>query len=317
MILSKVLRGYKPLAVIEDRVVLGRGRRLYLADLDLTSVRFIAALPSRTFSQRMSGLRMADRILRLSISALIAVSPDVAFAAIGSEIWKINLGTGEVSLDFTIPDNRKVLALSILQHEAVGGKSIAFGEYFMNRAGPTLRRDGEGPATSPIKIWFRPVDGAADWRVFAQFPAHDIDHVHHVVASQDGSDIFVLMGDTGPGVGFWKWDADSAQLVPFQTGSQANRSTWALVGKDRLFYATDTQLEQNYLIESDRESGTSPRNIRLLRDHPFIRAKRWALPCFLPALNPVCRPVTGCKIYSSVAPVRGSTARMSLFTGLI
>jgi hypothetical protein len=255
---DRILQGYKPLAVVGETLVLGRGRRIFLSSLDLTDIRQVAVLPPSSWRHQLAGVRVVDRVLRLSISTLVAVSVNHCFAVIGNEIWHVDLATGLVALDFVIPDGRKALALTILTHPSVGGQAVVFGEYFMSTAGPTARLTGPGASEKPVRVWFRRTDGGADWHVLAEFPADEIDHIHNVVTSANGKDILLLLGDIGPGVGIWRWNQEAQAMEQFQTGHQINRSTWVLACGNRLVYATDTQLEQNYLVQADYAPSAKP-----------------------------------------------------------
>ncbi len=258
MKLEKVLKGFKPLAVTGEELILSRGRRLYRCDLELGRIKHLTTLPSLSARHHLSGIRTADRILRLSVSSMAVASPTIAFCTVADEIWRIDLDTGAAKLDFTIPAGRRALAFAVVENDIVQGKSIVFGDYFMNPAGPTLGGQSTGTSIGPVNVWFRPVDGEPNWKVLATFPASEVDHIHNIVPSRDGQDLFVLVGDTGDGVGFWKWSRSQGAFTPFQTGRQMNRSTWAFATDHTLIYATDTQLEQNYLVRSDLKPQAEP-----------------------------------------------------------
>lgn len=258
MKLIKSLPGYKPLAVVGASLVLSRGRQLFISDLDLNSLVPLATLPARRGLDILSKFRIFDRILRLSITTMLVTPDKIAFANIGDEIWRIDIATKEVSLDFVIPKGRKSLNLSHIKNIGSYKDVIVFGDYFANCFGPML---GTGLSTADppaVHIWARSANGSPVWNVLASFAGDDIDHIHNVVHDVDGNRIFALIGDTGNGVGFWEWSQQAQKFIPFQTGQQSNRSTWAIVESNEMIYATDTQLEQNYLMKSQLQNKARP-----------------------------------------------------------
>lgn len=261
-VLSK-LAGYKPLAVTSDQVILSRGRKLFTSDHHLTQVRPLCSLPRSRKRDAFGRIRLIDRVLRLSITTMIMVSDQIGYLNVGSEVWRINLATGDAVLDFVIPYNRKALSLTCLKNFQGYDNVIVFGDYYANFSGPMLGQGLDGPSTGNVTIWMRPHNDVSTfpkqpddpteytWRPLQEFPDNTVDHIHGVVASPDGQQIFALVGDTGPNVGFWKWDNDIQAFHPKSVGDQVFRSTWAAFDQGKLVYATDTQLEENFLISLD------------------------------------------------------------------
>ncbi|MDA9136417.1 hypothetical protein N9J71_05115, partial [Ascidiaceihabitans sp.] len=244
--------GYKPLAVTASRVFLSKGRKIYVSDHDLQNIRYFARIPFRRRRDVFAGLRAVDRVLRLSINTMIAVSDRVGYLNVGADIWRVDLQNGSVTLDFDIPHGRKALTLTVLPNFKGNETTIVFGDYFPNGSGPMLGQGKKGPKTGQVHIWMRTHDDevstAPQWQLLDKFDDNTVDHIHAIVSAPDGSDIFALVGDIGENVGFWKWNQDQNNFQPHRVGKQIYRSTWAAVRKGHLIYATDTQLEQNFLI---------------------------------------------------------------------
>lgn len=250
-ILSRI-RGYKPLAVTPTRIFLSNGTALYVSDHDLLNVRPFARIPAKKWRDIAGSSRLLARILRLGISSMITIDDILGFVSIGSEIYRIDLETRTIELDFLIPKGRKTLSLSIIPHPDGSGSALVFGDYYANLSGPMLGGRRATPEPDFVNIWIRRLDETSGtgrgWEVLERFEDHTIDHVHAVVALNNGAEIYALLGDTGANVGFWRWDGQARRFLPFAVGHQEFRATWVDGQAGALLYASDTQIEPNHLL---------------------------------------------------------------------
>lgn len=263
------LRGFKPLAVTSSRVVLAKGLDLYTTDHRLGDRRHLGRVPIRSLRHTLARVRLVERVLRLAANSMIAVDEQTAFLNIGSSIYHVDLDSGDIVLDFVIPDGRKALGLNVTTLPGERGNALVFGDYFANFAGPMLRPGAAIGSQGHVNIWARKIvdpdrdgrEAKPDWRVLDQFQIDEIDHVHAVLGFNGGSELYALLGDTGPNVGFWKWDEAKGKFQPYAVGKQAFRSTWASLHNGALLYATDTQLENNFLMKLTPEAVAAPEKI--------------------------------------------------------
>jgi len=254
-VLSRI-RGYKPLAVTPTRIFLSKGTDICVGDHGLRNIKPFGRIPANRWYDGLGRVRLLARVLRLGVTSMIAVDEALGFLNIGSKIYRIDLETGAVELDFLIPKGRKALNLSIIPHPVGHGNALVFGEYYANRAGPMLGGGRAGSEPDFVNIWVRCLDpGRGDprvvggkWAVLDRFEDNSIDHIHAVVAVNNGAEIYALVGDTGANVGFWRWEGEVERFRPFAVGGQEVRATWVVGGAGALLYASDTQLEPNYLL---------------------------------------------------------------------
>ncbi len=223
----------RPLSADQTGLLCYSNDSIYHIGYDLTNPLLISKFSSSGFLSPIAvKSRLINRIFRLSPNHAITLE-DSLFIARRSEIWRCDLKTGKLELDFLIPDNRRALELTKLTHPS-GEVDIVFGEYFAN------------PKRKPVRIWGRS-NRNSHWTVRSEIPEGEIEHIHSI--SSIGERIFVLCGDFGNAAGIWISDKKITSLSPVLRGSQSFRATWIKELNGRIFYATDTQIEQNYLYE--------------------------------------------------------------------
>lgn len=237
--LSAQRKGLRPLAADLQGLLCYSHGALYRVGYDLERPSFICQLPAQGLTGWIGRrIRIIDRILRLSPSHAMVLD-GVLFLSRRSEIWRCDLATGQLSLDFVIPDGRRALEFGRIEHSD-GEIQVVFGEYFSN------------PSRRAVRIW-----GCSNrnsrWTVWGEFPAGEIEHVHAVTVI--GERVFLLCGDFEQAAGMWVSDRNFSTITPLLRGSQAYRAAWIAELGGRLFYATDTQLETNHTYELSIEDG--------------------------------------------------------------
>lgn len=237
--LSHYLKGWRPMAVLPDCLIFYSKGSVYKVGHDLQRPLLLCRLPGRGLGGQLAKhFRLVDRVLRSSPSHAV-VFDDALFVARRSEIWRCDLNNGHLSLDFRVPDSRRSLGFGQVSNTD-GTKELVFGEYFSN---PTRR---------PVRIWGRK-SGAVSWVQRAEFGAGEIEHVHAV--SFVKSQVYLLTGDFGDAAGIWISDSEFSALRPLVRGQQSFRAAWIETMDDRVFMATDTQMESNRLYEFRMENG--------------------------------------------------------------
>lgn len=237
--LSVSVKGLRPLAVLSDGMLCYRKGALYKVGYDLQQPELLCHLPALGLTGRMANRsRFVDRVLRASPSHAVVLDDAVLFAR-RSEIWRCDLNSGHVSLDFLIPDGRRSLSFELI-NQPDGTREVFFGEYFSNAT------------RLPVRIWGRS-ESNAGWTQRAVFAAGEIEHVHAV--SLVNEEVYVLTGDFGQASGIWVTDKSFSTLQPLARGKQSYRAAWMAALAGRVYYATDTQLEANNLFDFQLDIG--------------------------------------------------------------
>lgn len=235
--IKKLLPGYQPLCYIENKVLLAKNKSLFLCNGNLEDIRFLCDFPASYLEKCASRFRLLSRIFRLQFRYALNVLDEFVLLVFRNEIWKVNLETSEVTLDFIIPDNRTALYLTLAENKNGSPGSVIFGEYFNN------------PDKASVRIWGAKLESTLDWQVLYEFEQDEINHIHNIIYDKKNDNHFILTGDFGDGAGIWISNSALTDVVPIVRGKQVYRACWGLIREDELIYATDTQLEENFICK--------------------------------------------------------------------
>jgi len=239
--LEKLVRGFRPLLYHYEQVILSRGRELFTATSDLSNIQWLCSLPTTAAQSLIPRVRLVERILRSSCHAACTLDENHILVSRRDEIWKIDTRSGRCELDLLIPYKRKALQLS--QVELNADKCIGFGEYFDN-----VER-GE------VRVWIRRCEPSAQWKIAGQFGPNEIYHVHNLVWLDAKRKVLVLTGDFEHEAAIWEASNCLNSFAPILRGSQRHRACWMWASlSGTVFYATDSQLEENHVIGLDLNS---------------------------------------------------------------
>jgi hypothetical protein len=191
--------------------------------------------------------RLAGRLLRNEVKALARLSDGTLVATNRQGVYRAEKGESVMGLCRIGSDTPSLMPPMTL---GVGpADRVLFGEY----GSPRGRRE--------IRLYASD-DRARSFEVAHVFPSGEILHVHNVIYDRSHDYYWVLAGDHEgePGIGRLSIDLTSFEWLG--KGSQDYRAVEVFDFGDRLVYATDTEVEQNGLIQLDKASG----RVERLRD---------------------------------------------------
>lgn len=231
----RIVDGVRPLWSDGHVVVAYRSGSIAVMDPDLSAVHWHRQLPAPSFLKAFAAhFRLARRVLRAEPTDAVAGAPGEILINHRSTIWRLDLLKRTLIADFTIPDGRNCLALCALSGLADFTDGACLGEYFDNRQ------------KAAVNIWRRRA-GDGSWEIAHRFAPGEIDHIHALVPDPHRGCVWILTGDFGEGAALWQARDDFRDVIPILRGDQLYRAAWLYPTADALYYATDTQLEQNHL----------------------------------------------------------------------
>ena len=90
-----------------------------------------------------------------------------------------------------------------------------------------------------------------EWKPVYTFAPNTITHIHGLIPDHERQCIYILTGDQDNESGIWKATDNFLNVEPVIIGKQKYRSCAAIIRNGRIIYATDTPIENNYLLETD------------------------------------------------------------------
>lgn len=228
----------------DGTVFLGRGYEVHASRDGGASWTRVASLPCPAWRRLAEPSRLASRLLRQEVRALLRLADGTLVAACRLGVFH-GPGTGGRLAPSTI-DGEGVPVQFPMRLGRGPGDVVAFGEYVAPRR---LR---------PVRI-FASRDGGRRFGVVHTFAPGEIVHVHNVVWDESGGHWWVLSGDHGEEPGIGRLSADFARFEWLVKGEQRYRAVSLFDFGDRLVYATDTEREPNALVSLDKRTGASRR----------------------------------------------------------
>ncbi len=238
----KSLKGYKPLAYVGEKLLLSRGYSLFFADHDLNNLYFFCEIPVNRLKKVLSKFRLCSRVLRLGVSSALDLENGYILLVCRDIIWKVDQKNRVIDLDFNIPEGKTALYLSMVSSPNTEKKYVCFGEYFSN------------PEKSPVNIWRKDISGCCKWEIIHTFGQDCINHVHNIISSPFDDTLLVLTGDFGDGAAIWSCSKSFTSIDRILSGNQNVRACWVSVRETGFVYATDTQLDRNFVFSFDGAS---------------------------------------------------------------
>jgi len=106
----------------------------------------------------------------------------------------------------------------------------------------------------PVGI-YASFDNGGTHRLVHEFAAGQIRHVHQIVEDPYDKCFWVLTGDTDSESGILRLSWDLKDIEWIVRGKQLFRAVVAFPLKNKLIYATDSELDQNYICQLDKRTG--------------------------------------------------------------
>ncbi len=199
----------------------------------------LGRIPGKTTRHIAGKVRLAARLLRYEVKALVEISPDRLVASVREGLFYYD-GTTWNRAHVAPCGNRPARSPMRILASAAG--EVVWGEY------------GRNMERSDVAI-YRSTDGGATYTPLHTFPPGEVRHIHNVMPHESGQGYWVLAGDYGdePGIGILSQDGETMEWIG--RGAQSYRAVHVFDQGDTLLYATDTELETNRVLSLHKETG--------------------------------------------------------------
>jgi hypothetical protein len=237
--------GLRALAWADDYLYAARGYQVMRARIcgaiSEAGVRWdpVATFNPAWWRHLTSATRLSSRLLRDGFHALAVLPSAGILAAVPGAIVSLSPGESDFHITHRITRGTRPLHVTV-----VPSGTVFWGEYFDNAA-----RD-------EVHIYAGSEEGSR-WEVAYTFPRGAIRHVHNIVYDRWGNCLWVLTGDNGPECRILRASCDFGHIDVVLEGNQQARAVALVPTEGRLYYSSDTPLEENYVYQLDRQGTLS------------------------------------------------------------
>lgn len=221
----------------EGFLYISNGYDIICSDNKGLTWRLNATIQKRNFKVALAKWRIPARLLRYYVAALGVLSDGTRIAVAREGVYRALPDETRMSRAFEITRGSRPLNITIDDHDR-----ILFGEY------------GDLPEGHE-KFIYASDDRGASFHVVYSFPSADIRHVHNVIWDRFEGGYWVMVGDFDKQPGIGKLSEDFKNLEWLRRGDQEVRAVGVIVEKDCLYYGTDSELCQNYIVRMDKKTG--------------------------------------------------------------
>jgi hypothetical protein len=195
------------------------------------------AISSSPLRALVSAHRLGARLLRHDIIAFGLLSNGVRIAVARDGLYRAREPRSGWTRVFAAKRGSRPLNLCVDNKD-----NVLFGEYRTNRE------------RSEVHIYVSTDEGRTFF-VGYTFPPKTVRHVHNILYDETLGAYWVFVGDYGeePGIGLLNEGLSHIEWIV--RGRQQARVVGAIHGPDCLYFGTDTELQQNFIMRLDKKTG--------------------------------------------------------------
>lgn len=231
------MRGYTIEWMEPDYFILSRREVLYEARSLHERLVKIGTYPRAFWKNSAARFRPFQRLLRHLYYNVLKLPDGSLFLTFGRSIGIYAHGSVHTINGFIRPSR-------ILRSGCAMDKNgiVFLGEYLNN------------PERSPIRV-YRYIPGSTRLEVVYTFQAGAIRHVHGIYRDPYTEDLWCVTGDRGSECRILRTIDDFRHLETVGEGDESWRCVSLLFSRDAIYYATDSEFQQNRIYRIDRETG--------------------------------------------------------------
>ena len=216
---------------------ISNGYDIFCSDDKGSSWRLNATVHEGNTKAAFAKWRIPARFLRYYVAAFGLLSDGTRIAVARDGVYRALPNETRMTRSFEITRGSRPLNITVDDQDR-----ILFGEY------------GDIPEGREIYLYASD-DRGATFHVIHSFQSNDIRHVHNVIWDRFEGGYWVMVGDFDKQPGIGKLSADFKKLEWLRRGDQEVRAVGVIVEEDCLYYGTDSELSQNYIVRMDKKTG--------------------------------------------------------------
>jgi len=227
------LNGCKPLIQKDPSLIVFKRNHIYTYDFSDKSQSHVCKLNHGFAQLLLSRSRLFQRLFRYGPQCAIDIGSNCLLMSDRHGIYSIDIRGRQAKLERQFVSGIRLFSLCSIEEIHGFDDIICYGEYRSN-----LRSES-------VNIYGR--DRAANWKCLYSFPRGLIDHVHSLVPDRFRKCVWIFTGDYDDAVGIWKATDNFTRVECVARGSQQYRCTFGFPLHNGILYATDSNLESNFI----------------------------------------------------------------------
>ena len=242
---------------MDDSLLVSRANKFYLCSFSLDTIEFLFEVPKSLSCLNL--LPGFNRLFRLDSARAVYlnVEKSIIFLYLGV-VYRYSLVTCTLYHEYANftgkPFNLNVDSFALFS--SFQQDQVVFGDY--------------PPSVGFNECSIHVRSSSGKWDVGYTFPSNTINHARNVQLSLDKSSYYVTTGDFLTASAIWKISSGFSLVNLLTQHGQCSRACWVFEFEDRLFYASDSQTETNYLYSCSSSSIQSRILFFLSLDHQLI-----------------------------------------------
>ena len=253
-----VVSNMRTLYIDNEFGLLYKRGNLYICDSSFNNIKLLCKIPYKGLKRFLVRFRITERLFRLEPRALSLINKKNVLMSCNGVVYNINISNGDIVPEhFFRRGMNNPIAFCSVYNLLSFDDGVIYGEYWANCS------------LEEVCIYQRKCNV---WGKVYAFPKGSILHIHGFSFDPKNNRILIMTGDSSEQSGIWEAKDNFKDVKPIFIGKQSYRSCVAFSLDGGVLYATDTPIEQNYIIFIN--SGT----IKLLHEMPgpCIFGKRFA-----------------------------------------
>jgi hypothetical protein len=215
-----------------ERLLIARGFQIFQSDDQGKTWQKRWTIPIRNWKSTFVSVRLLARLLRQEIRAFCLLSDGTGVAVTKSGIFR---GEPECPLMDFVMQPIDGTPLNIIADKQ---DRLFFGDYGYNG----------------VKSIYVSFDKAKTFEVIRQFKPDEIRHIHGIQEDPFDGGYWVFTGDYKHQAGIARLSSDFKHFDWIYRSSQHVRLVQAIIEHDCLYYGTDSNVENNYIVRFDKST---------------------------------------------------------------
>jgi len=234
--MEKTFSKLKALAIIDKEIIASNAYKIFSSKNEGKDWNLVNIVPVYYYQKFLSRIRILQRLFRFEISLIKKISDSNIIICCNKNMFISDLefkNFKRVNINFR--------SYQLLNHSiCIAKENIYYAEYFPN------------PKRKEVNIYKS--SNGLDWEIIYTFKKKQIKHIHGIQYDPFIDKLWFCTGDLDKECMIAKTDLDFSDIEIIGKNDQIFRTIELLFFKDKVYWAMDSPVKKNHLIEFERKN---------------------------------------------------------------